>query len=70
MTKIVFEGYCEGCRKCDLYLIPLKTVDTEGNTYNSYEVHCEHEGACERIDEIYENRSIWGPGGEGWRKHD
>lgn len=68
MIDIVFDGYCEGCRKCDLYLIPLKTIDVEGNTYNDYEIHCEHEGACERLEEIFKNRSLLEPGGEGQRR--
>ena len=60
MIKLVFSGKCVGCTVCDLIV--------EKEEYpNEYAVHCMHEEACERMEDMHRNELFYGPGGEGRR---
>lgn len=52
MIKLVFEGMCKDCKRADLELIQTETYDE----YNYWDVHCEHENACNRILKLATDR--------------
>lgn len=52
MIELVFEGMCRDCKHADLELIRTETYDE----YSYWDVHCEHENACDRILKLATNR--------------
>lgn len=47
--RIEMTGYCKDCPKAELVLdkINVESFDTTDDTW--WDIHCEHEAACERI---------------------
>ena len=46
---IEMTGYCKECPKADLVLEALDIESFDTTPSQLWDVHCEHEGACERM---------------------
>ena len=44
--KLVFEGYCKGCKVADVEVYSLFGYAFDGSEIAGWEVRCKHEEAC------------------------
>lgn len=56
MISLVFEGKCKDCNHADLHVDRVDFVDALNKYSCAYTVRCDHEGACNRMISVMENR--------------